>query len=183
MKPIILFVLLVILSSAIKVQPFAPKIDTPKNPGDDIEIVLVIHILKSVIVPDVQEVGISPYPGARIFQITIAQAGMLPAVRLLSKDEQNAVIEYYKKDQSNWTAKDLYSAFSFVRGDEMKAMVGQLPFIQIWRADMFSKTIPNAPLVMHFEIENEYYSMLSLFTPTFSYINRSNWYQKENNFL
>ena len=94
MKTVIYFIALLLLSSAIKAQPFA-------------------------------------------------QAGMLPTVRLLSTDEVSTVIKYYKKELSDWESKDLYGTFTFFKGDETEAMMGQIPVIQIGSAEMFSKTMPN----------------------------------------
>ena len=144
MKTTINFIAILLLSSSVIAQPYAPKIETPKNPNDDPEIALAIQILQGVSVPDRNEVGISLYPGAKIFQTTIAQAGMLTTVRLFSTDDVNTVTQYYKKELSDWKFKDLYGANTFFKGDEMKAMMCQEPVIQIVSAEMFSKTMPSA---------------------------------------
>jgi hypothetical protein len=148
MKKIFCFFALLILPVSIFAQPFAAKIDPPKNPTNDPEIALAIQILKGVEVPDTKDVGVSAYPAARIFQTTIAQSGMLPTVRLLSTDEVSVVKDYYKNELSDWELKDLYGVFTFFRGDEMKAMMMQIPVIQIQNADFFKKTMPSAKTVI-----------------------------------
>ncbi|MCK5102949.1 MAG: hypothetical protein KAR17_09040 [Cyclobacteriaceae bacterium] len=148
MKTSIVFFTLLLLSTSVVAQPFAKKIDAPKNPNNDAEIALAIQILEDVTIPDIKEVGVSPYPGARIFQTTIAQSGRLPTVRLLSADEVSVVTEFYKKEMSDWKSKDLYGTYTFFKGDEMEAMMGQAPVIQIGSADMFSQTMPSAKSVI-----------------------------------
>jgi hypothetical protein len=144
MKTFISFFALLFLSIQTIAQPFAPKIDPPKNPNDDPEIAFAIQILQGVSVPDRNEVGISPYPGAKIFQTTIAQSGFLATVRLFSMDDVSTVTQYYKKELSDWKFKDLYGTNTFFKGDEMKAMMLQEPVIQIVSAELFSKTMPSA---------------------------------------
>lgn len=144
MKIFFSFIVMLFFSLPIIAQSFAPKIDTPKNPNNDPEIALAIQILQGVTVPDREEVGISPYPGAKIFQTTLAQSGMVATVRLFSTDDVNTVLEYYKKELVDWKFKDLYGANTFFKGDEMKAMLAQEPFIQIVGSEMFTKTMPNA---------------------------------------
>lgn len=148
MKIIFCFFPLLILPFSIIAQPFAAKMDTPKNPTNDPEITLAIQILKGVEVPDTKDVGVSAYPDARIFQTTIAQSGMLPTVRLLSTDEVSAVKDYYKNELSDWKFKDLYGIFTFFKGDEMEAMMMQIPVIQIESAKLFRKTMPSAKTVI-----------------------------------
>jgi len=144
MKTFFSFIVLLLFSIPIIAQPFAPKIDTPNNPNNDAEIALAIQILQGVTVPDRKEVGISPYPDAKIFQTTVAQSGMVATVRLFSADDVNTVLEYYKKELIDWKFKDLYGANTFFKGDEMKAMMAQEPFIQIISSEMFTKTMPTA---------------------------------------
>lgn len=148
MKIIFCFFPLLILPFSIIAQPFAAKMDTPKNPTNDPEITLAIQILKGVEVPDTKDVGVSAYPDARIFQTTIAQSGMLPTVRLLSTDEVSSVKDYYKNELRDWKFKDLYGIFTFFKGDEMEAMMMQIPVIQIESAKLFRKTMPSAKTVI-----------------------------------
>ena len=148
MKIIFCFFALLILPFSIIAQPFAAKMDTPKNPTNDPEITLAIQILESIEIPDAKNIGVSAYPDARIFQTTIAQSGMLPTVRLLSTDEVSAVKDYYKNELSDWKFKDLYGIFTFFKGDEMEAMMMQIPVIQIESAKLFKKTMPSAKTVI-----------------------------------
>jgi len=148
MKIIYFFFALLLISFSISAQPYAVKMDAPKNPTNDPEITLAIQILESVEILDTKNVGVSAYPNARIFQTTIAQSGMLPTVRLLSSDEVSVVKEYYKNDLIDWKSKDLYGIFTFFKGDEMEAMMGQIPVIQIGNANLFSKTMPSAKTVI-----------------------------------
>ena len=148
MKTIIRLSALLLLSIQTIAQPFASKIDPPKNPDNDPEIAFAIQILSGVEVPDKSKVGVAPYPGAKIFQTTIAQSGMVPTVRLLSTDEVSTVLEFYKKELSDWKFKDLYGTNTFFKGDEMKALMCQEPVIQIASAELFSKTMPTAKTVI-----------------------------------
>lgn len=148
MKLIFCFFALLLLPFSISAQPFATKIDTPKNPQNDPEITFAIQILESAEIPDAKSVGVSAYPDAKIFQTTIAQSGMLPTVRLLSTDEVSAVKDYYKNELSDWELQDLYDVFTFFRGDKMKAMMMQIPVVQIQNADFFKKTMPSAKTVI-----------------------------------
>lgn len=148
MKTFIVLFAQLLISIQIIAQPFAPKIDPPKNPDNDPEIAFAIQILSGVDVPDKSKVGVAPYPGAKIFQTTIAQSGMVPTVRLFSKDDVSTVLEFYKKELSDWKFKDLYGTNTFFKGDEMKAMMCQEPNVQITSAELFIKTMPSAKTVI-----------------------------------
>ena len=144
MKTLLSFFALFLFSLSILAQPYASKIDTPKNPDNDPELAFGIQILSGVEIPEVKDVKVAPYPGAKIFQTTIAQSGMLPTVRLLSTDEVSKVTEYYKKELADWNYKDFYGIHTFFKGDETKAMMMQGPVVQIESADKFNNLMPSA---------------------------------------
>jgi hypothetical protein len=129
-------------------EPFAPKVEVPKNPNNDNDLTLAIAFLNDVIIPDKEEVGVPAYPEAKIFQTTKAQAGMLPTVRLLSEDAIKDVVAFYKEKLKDWKFKDYYGTQTFFKDDVQKAMFGQEPVIQIESADNFKKTMPSAHAVI-----------------------------------
>ena len=125
-------------------EPFASKVSTPENPDNDPDLSLAIMIVENVKVPDNEEVGVAAYPEAKIFQTTVAQAGMLPSVRLLSADEISQVVEFYKKELEGWKYKDFYGVHMFYTGDEQDAMFGKIPVIQIEDAEKFNHIMSTA---------------------------------------
>jgi hypothetical protein len=124
-----LFLSLILCSILFADEPFAPVVDIPENPKNDPDLMLAIAFLNDVQVPDKDAVGVPAYPEAKIFQTTKAQAGMLPTVRLLSADEVSVVVEFYKKELTDWKHKDFYGIQYFYNGEEQKAMFGQEPLL------------------------------------------------------
>ena len=125
-------------------QPYAEVIETPENPNKDPEIALAIQLLNDIKVPDSEDVDIPAYPGARIFQTSKSQVGMLPTVRLLTPDNVATVIKFYRKALPDWQSKETYGITMFYKTDESKAMMGQEAVVQIEDAEKFNKVSPTA---------------------------------------
>lgn len=105
---------LIIWTPAIAGEPYAPKVDVPKNVGPESQ--MSAMIINAAQVPDKSAVEIPPYPGARVFQTR--QAGemtandkkikTLPYIKLLSTDPQDKIVAWYKKQLKGYTAEDVF---------------------------------------------------------------------------
>jgi len=124
-------------------QPFAPVAPIPDNLNNDPDLTLGIAFLKDVKVPDQSEIGITAYPGSQIIQTNKGQNEMLPSVRLVTEDESKNVIEFYKKELTDWKSEDVYGVYMFWKGeDKMKAMMGGEPVVQIEDGNKFANLVP-----------------------------------------
>lgn len=145
-----LLVTILLLFWAANSIPFAPKAETPANPNNDPDIALSIQFLDQVIIPDRESVGFDAYEDAKIFQNAKAGELMSPLnmVRTFSEAPLESVIEFYKKQvPSNWVYKENYGLHSLWKGDEMKAMLTQIPIISIQTADDFNIVWSNAKTI------------------------------------
>ena len=132
-------------------SPFAPKADIPANPNNDPDIALMIQFINTCIVPDRENVGVDAYDDAKIFQTAKAGELMSPLnmVRTYSEAPLENVLEFYKNQvPSDWVYKDIYGIHSLWKGDEMEAMLTQIPVISIQKADDFNNIWPNAKTII-----------------------------------
>jgi hypothetical protein len=131
-----------LLSKLIFAQPFAPVVPIPENTKNDRELAFGIKMIKDVQVPDRSEVGVIAYPGAKIVQTNKGREGMLPSVRLVSSDDKNAVIEFYKKKLKDWKNEDVYGTYMFWKSkDKTSALMGSEPVIQIDDGKKYAKLV------------------------------------------
>jgi len=91
-------------------EPFAPKVDVPKNGKPGIIDILAVMQVNAAVVPDTAAVGVPPFPGARIVQTASAQSATvngkkincLPLVKLVSAARQDEVIAFYKSEAKGY---------------------------------------------------------------------------------
>jgi len=156
--PGIIFIFVFCLSTILLAgEPFASKIAIPENPDNDPDLTLAIAFLENVKIPEKETVGVPAYPEAKIFQTTVAQAEMLPSVRLLSEDEITSVVEFYKKELEGWKYKDFYGIHMFFQGEEQDAMFGKVPVVQIEDAAKFKhiSAAAKSVITIGYEIKSE----------------------------
>jgi hypothetical protein len=104
-------------------EPYASKVDLPKNADKNNLSVMVIN---AATVPDKSAVGIPSYPGARVFQTKRAgemrandkKYQTLPYIKLLSTDPPDEIVAWYRDQLEEYTYEDVFGvAWVFWKGE------------------------------------------------------------------
>lgn len=102
--------------TALAAEPFAPKVDLPKNLENRD---MWVDVIKNWVVPSKEEVGIPAYPGSVIvalkdkswMEANGEKMDTLPAITLATKDEPAKVTAFYKKKLADWKYKNQMNMF------------------------------------------------------------------------
>lgn len=131
--------LLVVFSVlAIAGQPFAPR---PQVPADIAEGYLGKSALEAII-PDQERVGIPAYPGAVVIRSYAIDSRPpkyqgLPIVELITTDDYQTVVDYYKKALPEWRNAELLSAYYFAKYGNLNFFTPQEPHVGIHKMDNY----------------------------------------------
>jgi len=128
----ILIVVFILFLSGITNAQYAPWAKLSKDAPKEIS-------ARKYPVPTKDEVGIPPYPGAVISSVSAPREDtlkfkkeILPFVILVSKDNPEKVIDYYKKKLTKaggWNYNDEYK--TFVKGPPGSSLTGFVPAVAI----------------------------------------------------
>ena len=132
-------------------EPFAPKADKPLDPGSDPSYQMALILWENSEVPDADEVGIKAISDAKVFQTSKAgeMGSEYPFVRIYSGHSLEEVIDFYKSEVPNdWVYESVYGSHLLYKGDQMKAMMAQIPVIQIAEASDFVAMWPEAKTIV-----------------------------------
>ena len=140
-----------VLFLALFVDPFAPKAEKPKDPGSDPGYQMALLLWENIEIPDADKVGIKAISDAKVFQT--GKAGEMgseyPFVRVYSQKSVEEVVDFYKMETpEGWKYELAYGAHLFFQGDQMKALMGQIPVIQVAEADNFVEMWPEAKSII-----------------------------------
>ena len=112
----LIFALGLTVLTALATDPFAPKVDLPKNLQDRD---MWANVVKQWVIPSKEEVGIPAYPGSVI--VALKEKGWmeangekmdtLPAITLATADEPAKVAAFYKEKLADWKHKNQMGMF------------------------------------------------------------------------
>ncbi len=112
----LIFALGLTVLTALAAEPFAPKVDLPKNLQDRD---MWVNVVKQWVVPSKEEVGIPAYPGSVI--VALKEKGWmeangekmdtLPAITLATSDEPAKVAAFYKEKLADWKHENQMGMF------------------------------------------------------------------------
>lgn len=119
-------------------QAFAPR---PQIPADIADTYLAKSARDSVI-PDQARVDIPAYPGAVVIRTYAidnrpAKYQGLPIVELITTDDYQTVIDYYKKTLPEWRNAELLSAYYFAKHGNLNFFTPQEPHVGIHKMDNY----------------------------------------------
>ncbi len=85
-------------------EPYAPKVQVPKNVKPDSPEYMGVYMVRSAKVPDKAKIEVPPYPGAYVIQtrgkrkmeVNGKEYTCLHYIKLITMDEVNKVAAYYK---------------------------------------------------------------------------------------
>lgn len=135
---------------------YAAKLTMPKKLPDHDEVPLAEMFLKAAQVPAAADVNIPAYPDARIvssmgamqYSGSSGEGQSLPGMVLLSSDELDAVLAFYKDKLAGWQYQDFYGVHTLWNGPEgsnaldMTAGYSTLSLSEIKADDVFRALWP-----------------------------------------
>jgi hypothetical protein len=136
-----LFSGLMILSANSAAEPFAPR---PQIPADVTDAYQAKSARDSVI-PDAAKVGVPAYPGAviiRTFAINERPPKYtgLPIIELISADDYETVIAFYKKQLASWKDAELLSAYYFAQHGNINFFKPEEPHVGIHKMENYYRS-------------------------------------------
>ncbi len=125
-------------ATIVAAEPFAPR---PVIPVDITESYLVKAARDSVI-PSRARVGIAVYPGAVIIRTYAVDQRPpkyegLPIVELISADDYQTVIDFYKKQIPDWRNAEMLSAYYFAQHGNLNFFTPEEPHVGIHKMENY----------------------------------------------
>ncbi len=151
-------ILLIVVSSLapalLAAGPFAPKAAIPAGMEES-------HLaegIRQAAIPDSAQVGIPAYPGAvmiRSYAVVERAENYtgLPIVELISADDYDAVVAFYKKNLPDWGEAELMSAYYFAEHGNINFFTPEEPHVGVHRMasyfreaerEMLQRVLPGA---------------------------------------
>ncbi len=128
------------LVSAVQVsaEPFAPRADIPSG----MEETYLAESIRQAAIPQKAEVGIPLMPGAVVIRsYAVAERPAkytgLPVVELISAEDFDAVVAFYKKNLPGWTEAELMSATYFAEHGNINFFKPKEPHVGVHRMESY----------------------------------------------
>ncbi|NOX92993.1 MAG: hypothetical protein GXP18_11250 [Gammaproteobacteria bacterium] len=133
-----LFLFLASVSMNVPAEPFAPR---PQIPADVVDSYQAQSARDSVI-PEAARVGIPAYPGAVIIRTFAVKERPpkyegLPILELISTDDYETVIAFYKKQLPDWGDAKLMSAHYFAQHGNLNFFKPEEPHVGIHKMENY----------------------------------------------
>ena len=118
--------------------PFATRPEVPADIADT----YTGKTARDSIIPSQERVGIPAYPGAvivRTFAVDVRPPKYegLPIVELISADEYQTVVDYYKKQLPGWRNAELLSAYYFAQYGNLNFFKPEEPHVGIHKLENY----------------------------------------------
>jgi len=124
MKRLLMLAMLMagLTSTLLAAEPLAPKAAIPAGMEES----YLAEAIRQAEIPETDQVGIPIYPGAVVIRsYAVAERPEnytgLPIVELISVDDYDAVVAFYKKNLPGWGEAELMSAYYFAEHGNIKA--------------------------------------------------------------
>lgn len=119
-------------------QPFAPLPPIPADIADTYQ----GKTTRDSVIPSQERVGIPAYPGAVVIRTYAIDERPpkyqgLPIVELITTDDYETVVEYYKKELPSWRNAELMSAYYFAKYGNLNFFTPQEPHVGIHKMDNY----------------------------------------------
>ena len=140
LRAMLVFGGLCLLSPAIilAAEPYAVRADIPA----DIKESYLVKAARDSVIPTQARVGIPAYPGAvviRTYAIDVRPPKYegLPIVELISTDDYQTVIDFYKKQIPGWRDAELLSAYYFAQYGNLNFFTPEEPHVGIHKMENY----------------------------------------------
>lgn len=136
-----LFLFLSMVSIDVAAEPFAPRPQIPAAVADSYQ----AQSARDSIIPDAAKVGIPVYPGAviiRTFAINERPPKYegLPIIELISADDYETVIAFYKKQLATWKDAELLSAYYFAQHGNINFFKPEEPHVGVHKMENYYRS-------------------------------------------
>lgn len=126
------------LNTVVAAEAYAPRPVIPAN----IEESYLVKAARDSVIPSRKRVGIPVYPGAVVIRTyAIDQRPPkyegLPIVELISVDDYQTVIEFYKKQIPDWRNAELLSAYYFAQHGNLNFFTPEEPHVGIHKMEKY----------------------------------------------
>jgi hypothetical protein len=117
-------------------EPYAPRATIPADVAES----YLAKTAQDSIIPGQSRVGIPSYPGAVIIRTFAIEKSPpeyegLPIVELISADDYQTVIEFYKKQIPDWRNAELLSAYYFAKDGNLNFFKPEEPHVGIHKIE------------------------------------------------
>jgi hypothetical protein len=119
-------------------EPFAPRPHIPAEEADSHQ----AQSARDSVIPEAARVGIPTYPGAVIIR-TFAVGERppkyegLPIIELISVDDYETVVAYYKKQLPGWTDAEMLSAYYFAQNGNLNFFKPEEPHVGVHKMENY----------------------------------------------
>lgn len=130
--------LLSVWMSPAMAEPFAPRPQISEEIADS----YLAKIARESVIPDQARVGIPAYPGAVVIR-TFAVAERptnyegLPVIEMISSDNYESVIGFYKKQLATWQGAELLSAYYFAQHGNINFFKPEEPHVGVHKIETY----------------------------------------------
>lgn len=119
-------------------EPFAPRADIPAG----MEETYLGESIRQAAIPDAVQVGIPAYPGAVVIRsYAVAERPEkytgLPIVELITADDYDDVVAFYKKKLPGWGEAELMSAYYFAEHGNINFFKPEEPHVGVHRMQSY----------------------------------------------
>lgn len=119
-------------------EPFAQKAQVPEDLGN----AYLATSARDAVIPDKERVGIPAYPGAvviRTYAVDVRPPAYegLPIVEMISTDDYQTVIDYYKKLLAQWGQAEMLSAYYFAEQGNINFFKPEEPHVGIHKMENY----------------------------------------------
>jgi hypothetical protein len=133
-----LFLFLAGLSANVVAEPFAPRPQIPAEVADSYQ----AQSARDSVIPEAVRVGIPAYPGAVIIRsFAVGERPPkyegLPIIELISADDYQTVVAYYKKQLPDWTDAELLSAYYFAQNGNLNFFKPEEPHVGVHKMENY----------------------------------------------
>lgn len=138
-----LFLFLTLIGASINVaaEPFAPRPEIPAGIADS----YTVKSARESVIPAAARVGIPAYPGAVIIRTFAVNERPpkyegLPIIELISADDYETVIAFYKKRLPTWRNAELMSAYYFAQFGNLNFFKPEEPHVGIHKMENYYRS-------------------------------------------
>jgi hypothetical protein len=133
-----LFLFLSGVSSPVLAEPFAPRAHIPAEVADSYQ----AKSARDAVIPQAARVGIPAYPGAVIIRTFAVKERPpkyegLPIIELVTSDDYETVVAYYKKQLTGWRNAELLSAFYFAEHGNLNFFKPEEPHVGVHKMENY----------------------------------------------
>lgn len=119
-------------------EPFAKRAQVPSELKD----AYLATSAREAVIPDKQRVGIPSYPGAvviRTYAVDVRPPVYegLPIVEMISSDDYQAVVDYYKKELPQWGQGEMLSAYYFAQNGNINFFKPEEPHVGVHKLENY----------------------------------------------